>query len=60
MLPMGKTRNALVGSFTQPEHLQDQFVSFAGDAAPGAHRLSRLFDDHSCESSGRRFVRVGN
>jgi hypothetical protein len=60
MLTMGKTREALVCSFTEPEHLQDQFVSFARDAAPATHRLSRLFNGHSRESASRRFVRVWN
>jgi hypothetical protein len=36
MLPIGKAHEAFVGSFTQSEHLEDQFVSFAGDAAIGS------------------------
>jgi hypothetical protein len=47
MLPIGQACEALVGSFTQPEHLEDEFVSFAGDVAIGAHRRSRLSNGHS-------------
>ena len=46
MLPSGKASEALVGSFAQPEHLQDQLISFAGDVAIPTHRRGRPSNVH--------------
>jgi len=51
MLARSKARETLFGCFMQPEHLEDQFVSFAGDVAIGVPRCGRLLFGHSRKDS---------
>jgi hypothetical protein len=60
MLPIGQACEALVGSFTQPEHLEDQFVSFAGDGAIGTRRRGRRSNVHSRKHVAGYFSSVRN